>query len=121
MTNGEAKTMATKKKGKKKSREIRLCPKCKKPTLKLATNISGWMAPAIYECADPVCGYSGSVTLIIDPEEVRMVAGEGVGAGWNERGGREGRGEGGGEGGGEEGGEGGGEEGGEGGGEEGGK
>ena len=29
--------------------KIRLCPKRKKPTLKNATNVSGWLAPDMFE------------------------------------------------------------------------
>jgi hypothetical protein len=46
---------------------IRLCPKCKKPTLKNAVNVSGWLAPNMFECTS--CNYIGSFYLEIDPDD----------------------------------------------------
>jgi len=43
--------------------KIRLCPKCKKPTLKNATNVSGWLAPDLYKCKDDKCGYVGRIYI----------------------------------------------------------
>ena len=47
--------------------KIRLCPKCKKPKLKSAMNVSGWLAPGMYECRE--CGYVGSLFIEIDPKD----------------------------------------------------
>ncbi|MHA1820687.1 MAG: hypothetical protein ACTSU2_04935 [Promethearchaeota archaeon] len=49
--------------------EILICPKCLKPTLKEAFNISGWMSNSTYRCTNPECGYVGNLYLTINPEE----------------------------------------------------
>ncbi|MFW9900702.1 MAG: hypothetical protein ACFFDY_05375 [Candidatus Thorarchaeota archaeon] len=51
---------------------IRLCPKCKKPTLKTATNVSGGIAPNLYECKDIKCGYIGSFYIEVDSEDYQL-------------------------------------------------
>ena len=48
---------------------IRICPKCKKPTLKNAVNVSGWLAPNLFECTS--CNYIGPLFLEIDPEDLK--------------------------------------------------
>jgi len=48
--------------------KIRICPKCKEPKLKNMMNVSGWLAPPMFECLK--CGYVGSVFLEIDPENI---------------------------------------------------
>ncbi|MBY8979544.1 MAG: transposase [Candidatus Lokiarchaeota archaeon] len=50
---------------------IRICPKCKNATLKSAVNISGWLAPRMYECKS--CGYIGSLFIEIDPEDFKEI------------------------------------------------
>ncbi|MFX1496438.1 MAG: hypothetical protein ACFFBH_02820 [Promethearchaeota archaeon] len=47
--------------------KIRLCPKCKKPKLKNATNVSGWLAPDMYECTN--CKYIGYFYLEVDSDD----------------------------------------------------
>ncbi|MHA1294796.1 MAG: hypothetical protein ACTSQJ_19325 [Promethearchaeota archaeon] len=47
--------------------KIRLCPKCKEPKLKSATNVSGWLAPDLYECTN--CKYIGAFYLEIDSKD----------------------------------------------------
>jgi len=49
---------------------IRICPKCKKPKLKPATNVSGWLAPQMFECTE--CDYIGSFFLEIDPDDYKL-------------------------------------------------
>lgn len=49
--------------------KVRICPKCKEPKLKPAMNVSGWLAPDLYECRN--CDYVGSVYLEVDPEELK--------------------------------------------------
>ncbi|MHA1105119.1 MAG: hypothetical protein ACTSPN_05285 [Promethearchaeota archaeon] len=49
-------------------KEVRICPKCKQPKLKLALNVSGWLSPDYFECKN--CGYLGSLYLEIDPNEL---------------------------------------------------
>ena len=49
--------------------KIRICPKCRKPTLKNAVNVSGWLAPNMYECTS--CKYIGHLYLEVDPEELK--------------------------------------------------
>ncbi|MHA1233090.1 MAG: hypothetical protein ACTSPQ_20890 [Candidatus Helarchaeota archaeon] len=49
-------------------RKIRICPKCGKAKLKSAINVSGWLAPDMYECTE--CGYVGYIYLEIDPEDL---------------------------------------------------
>jgi len=48
-------------------RKIKLCPKCKKPQLKNATNVSGWLAPSLYECLN--CKYIGPLFIEVDSNE----------------------------------------------------
>ena len=50
--------------------KIRICPKCKNPTLRPAFNVSGWLAPDMYECD---CGYVGLFYIEIDSEELSNV------------------------------------------------
>ena len=52
--------------------KIRLCPKCRKPTLRSATNVSGWLAPDLYECSDQDCGYVGRVHIEVDPNDFEL-------------------------------------------------
>ena len=52
--------------------KIRLCPKCKKPTLKNATNVSGWLAPDLFECTDDKCGYVGRIYIEVDPNDYKL-------------------------------------------------
>jgi len=47
---------------------IRICPKCKRPTLKSAVNVSGWLAPNIFECTS--CNYIGYLFVEIDPKDL---------------------------------------------------
>jgi hypothetical protein len=49
---------------------IRLCPKCKKPTLKNAVNVSGWLAPDMFECTS--CKYIGPLFLEIDSNDYQV-------------------------------------------------
>jgi len=51
---------------------IRLCPKCKKPTLKNATNVSGWLAPDMFACKDDKCGYVGRIYIEVDPKDYML-------------------------------------------------
>ena len=50
--------------------KIRLCPKCKKPTLKSAVNISGWLTPDMFECTS--CKYIGYLYLEVDPNDYKL-------------------------------------------------
>jgi hypothetical protein len=52
-----------------KKNEIMLCPKCKQPTLKQATNISGWLDTSLYKCTYPGCGYVGRLYITINPKD----------------------------------------------------
>lgn len=47
---------------------IRICPKCKRPTLKSAVNVSGWLAPNMFECTS--CNYIGHLFVEIDPKDL---------------------------------------------------
>ncbi|MHA1273644.1 MAG: hypothetical protein ACTSVV_07470 [Promethearchaeota archaeon] len=47
--------------------KIKLCPKCREPSLKSALNVSGWLAPDLFECTK--CGYVGQLYIEIDTEE----------------------------------------------------
>ena len=51
---------------------IRICPKCKEPKLKNAVNISGWLAPSMYECTG--CGYMGRFFIEVDSEDYKVDA-----------------------------------------------
>ena len=46
---------------------IRICPKCKEPSLKSALNVSGWLGANLLECKK--CGYVGYFFIEIDPED----------------------------------------------------
>ncbi len=52
---------------KKKKEEINLCPKCLKPALKSAFNVSGWLSNQTYNCTN--CHYVGNFFVTIDIEE----------------------------------------------------
>ncbi len=54
----------------KKATEIQLCPKCKKPTLVPASNVSGWLDTATYRCTDVKCGYTGHFFITVNPDEL---------------------------------------------------
>ncbi len=49
------------------SRKIRICPFCRKPTLRPADSISGWMTAEAFACSN--CGYRGYVYIEVDPDE----------------------------------------------------
>ncbi len=54
----------------KKKKEIQLCPKCKKPTLMQASNVSGWLDSSSYRCTDEKCGYVGRFFIMVNPDEL---------------------------------------------------
>ncbi len=49
---------------------IRICPKCKEPKLKNAINVSGWLAPDMYNCT--ACGYMGRFYIEVDSEDFEL-------------------------------------------------
>lgn len=50
--------------------KIRICPKCKHPTLRPAFNVSGWLGPEHFECTN--CGYSGAFYVEVDSEDYEL-------------------------------------------------
>ena len=54
--------------------KIKLCPKCKRPKLKSAMNVSGWLAPDLYECTN--CKYTGALYIETTPEELERLQNE---------------------------------------------
>lgn len=50
--------------------KIRICPKCKESKLKSAINVSGWLAPDMYECTS--CGYYGRFYMEVDSEDFEL-------------------------------------------------
>ncbi len=56
--------------GKKKEQFIRLCPRCKKPMTRPASNVSGWFGPKEFACDH--CGYTGHFFIEVDPNEVDL-------------------------------------------------
>ncbi|MHA1805554.1 MAG: hypothetical protein ACTSU4_13635 [Promethearchaeota archaeon] len=52
-------------------KKIKICPKCKSSRLKAAMNVSGWLAPDLYECWD--CNYVGPLYLEMDLEEYEQL------------------------------------------------
>ncbi|MFX1502803.1 MAG: hypothetical protein ACFFDH_17715 [Promethearchaeota archaeon] len=50
--------------------KIRICPKCMEPKLRSAVNVSGWLAPDMYECVN--CGYLGRFYIEIDSEDYKL-------------------------------------------------
>ncbi len=55
---------------KSKKVRIKICPKCKKSTLKNAVNVSGWLAPNIFECTS--CDYIGALYIEINPKDLEL-------------------------------------------------
>jgi hypothetical protein len=51
--------------------KIRICPKCKQPKLKSAVNVSGWLAPDMYECTN--CKYTGRLFIEVEPDEYEKI------------------------------------------------
>ncbi|MFO8020524.1 MAG: hypothetical protein R6U96_18015 [Promethearchaeia archaeon] len=49
---------------------LRLCPKCKRPTLRPATNVSGWLAPEMYRCTN--CNYVGHFYVEVESEDYKQ-------------------------------------------------
>lgn len=58
-------------KRKREDREMRLCPKCKRPTLVQATSVSGWLDASMFTCKDASCGYTGRFFITIDPKAIK--------------------------------------------------
>jgi len=50
--------------------KIRICPRCKLPKLRPAVNVSGWLAPDMFECSE--CEYVGRFFIEIDPEDYEL-------------------------------------------------
>ncbi len=50
--------------------KIRICPKCKESTLRNAINVSGWLAPDMYECT--TCGYTGRFYVEVDSDDYEL-------------------------------------------------
>ncbi|MBS7610356.1 hypothetical protein KEJ19_07365 [Candidatus Bathyarchaeota archaeon] len=40
---------------------LKLCPKCKKPSIKPSSTFNGWLIPEEYVCLE--CGYRGPIVL----------------------------------------------------------
>jgi len=51
--------------------KLKLCPNCKEPRLKNAMNVSGWLAPDLYECTN--CKYTGALYIQVTPEEFKRL------------------------------------------------
>lgn len=49
---------------------IRICPNCKKPKLKSATNVSGWLGSDFFECTN--CHYTGRFYIEVDSEDYKL-------------------------------------------------
>ncbi|MHA2006038.1 MAG: hypothetical protein ACXABO_00890 [Promethearchaeota archaeon] len=49
---------------------IRICPKCKEPKLRNAVNVSGWLAPDMFECSN--CGYLGHFYIEVDSDDYKL-------------------------------------------------
>jgi len=47
---------------------VKLCPKCKHATLKPAMNVSGWLAPNLFECTN--CDYRGAFYIEMDVDDL---------------------------------------------------
>jgi hypothetical protein len=47
---------------------VKLCPKCKQAKLRPAMNVSGWLAPNLFECTN--CNYVGAFYIEVDADEV---------------------------------------------------
>lgn len=62
---------------KKKTIDIQLCPKCKKPTLVQASNVSGWLDSSSYRCTDAKCGYVGRFFITVNPDDLKKQGNDG--------------------------------------------
>ena len=47
---------------------VKICPKCKQATLKSAMNVSGWLAPNLFECTN--CNYRGAFYIEVDVDDM---------------------------------------------------
>lgn len=55
-------------------RKIRVCPKCGSDKISAAkSSVSGWLVPNTYYCEEEGCGYSGTLYVEIDVEEVEQL------------------------------------------------
>ncbi|TFG33205.1 hypothetical protein EU527_08635 [Candidatus Thorarchaeota archaeon] len=56
------------------ARKIRVCPRCGSSKIReTKTSVNGWLVPTTYYCDEKGCGYSGSVYVEIDVEEVETI------------------------------------------------
>jgi len=56
------------------ARKIRVCPKCGSPRIReTKTSVNGWLVPTTYYCEEEGCGYSGSVYVEIDADEIETI------------------------------------------------
>ena len=57
-----------------KSKKIRVCPKCGSARIREAkSSVSGWLVPSTYYCEEEGCGYSGTLYVEIEVEEVEQL------------------------------------------------
>ncbi|TFG32688.1 hypothetical protein EU527_09640 [Candidatus Thorarchaeota archaeon] len=56
------------------ARKIRVCPRCGSTKIReTKISVNGWLVPTTYYCDEEGCGYSGSVYVEIDIEEVEAI------------------------------------------------
>lgn len=56
------------------SKKIRVCPKCGSSRIREAkSSVSGWLVPSTYYCEEEGCGYSGTLYVEIEVEEVEIL------------------------------------------------
>ena len=54
--------------------KVRVCPKCGSDKIRaIKTSVSGWLLPNQYYCEEEGCGYSGTLYVEIEVEEVEQL------------------------------------------------
>jgi hypothetical protein len=55
-------------------KKIRVCPKCGSSRIAEAkSSVSGWLIPSTYYCKEEGCGYSGTLYVEVEVEEMEMI------------------------------------------------
>ena len=51
--------------------KVRVCPRCGSPEIsEISNTVGGWLVPKTYYCTIEDCGYSGSIYVEIEANEV---------------------------------------------------
>ena len=55
-------------------KNVRICPKCRSAKVRHLSNVSGWLAPGMYECLE--CGHNGRFFVLVDLDELKRMKAE---------------------------------------------